>query len=73
MSKRLRKIVGIDGSSGITSSPTVLALGDDEVALVGYKVDGQTRSQMDFPDSEDVVRMPRSLYLEGARRLMEEQ
>ena len=73
MSIRLRKIAGTPGSSGLTSCPTVLALGDDEVALVGYELDEQARSLMDFPEGENVIRMPKSLYLEGARRLMEEE
>jgi hypothetical protein len=70
--KSLRKIVGTPGSDGLTSCPTVLCLGDDDMVLVGYKLDAETRRRLDIPDGEDAVIMPRELYLKGARRLAED-
>ena len=71
MSKRLRKIAGTPGSDGINSCPTVLELGDDEVVLQGYDLDGETRRELNIPAGENAIKMPKALYLEGARRLAE--
>lgn len=69
--KRLWKIAGTPGSDGLTSCPTVVGLGDDEVILVGSKLDAATRRRLSIPEGEDAVVMPRELYLRGARRLTE--
>lgn len=71
VAKRLRKIVGTDGSDGLNTCPTVIELGDHEVVLQGYELDDSTRRQLNIPPGESAVRMPKVLYLEGARRLTE--
>jgi hypothetical protein len=70
MERRLRKIAGTDRSEGINSCPTVLELGDD-VILQGYELDAETRQELSIPDGENAVRMPKELYLRGARTLTE--
>lgn len=69
--KRLWKIAGTPGSDGLTSCPTVLGFGDDEVILVGRKLDAGTRGRLGIPEGEDAVVMPRELYMRGAGALAE--
>lgn len=69
--KRLWKIAGTAGSNGITSCPTVLGFGDDDVILVGKEIDAATRGRLEIPAGENAVVMPRELYLRGARNLTE--
>lgn len=67
----LYKIAGTPGSDGLNSCPTVLALGEDEVVLQGYDLDDDTRRELKIPEGENAIRMPKSLYLEGAKRVSE--
>jgi hypothetical protein len=71
MSERLWKIAGTPGSDGLNTCPTVIGLGDDEMVLQGGELDGELRRTLNIPAGENAIRMPKSLYLDGARRLSE--
>lgn len=46
-------------------------LRETEVILQGSKLDAETRARLNIPEEEDVIVMPKALYLEGARRVAE--
>lgn len=46
-------------------------LRDDDVILQGHDLDAGTRQRLGIPAGENAIRMPRALYLEGARRVAE--
>lgn len=69
---KLRKIVGSSASDGLNSCPTVMGFGEDRVVLQGYVLSADLRRELNIPDGEDAVVMPRAMYLEGARRLAED-
>lgn len=71
MAERLYKIAGTPGSDGLNSSPTVMGLGDNDVVVQGYRLDAETRRRLNIPEGEDAIVMPRTLYVEGARRVAE--
>jgi ribosomal protein S12 len=71
MRKRLRKIAGTPGSSDLNSCPTVIGFGEDDVILQGKKPNAATRRLLKIPPGEDVIVMPKELYLRGARNLAE--
>jgi hypothetical protein len=68
----LRKIVGSPGSDGVNSCPTVMGYGDDQVVLQGYRLSDELRRELNIPDGENAVIMPRAMYVEGARRIVED-
>lgn len=71
MDKRLYKIAGTEGSDDLNSCPTVIGFGETDVILQGSKLDAETRARLNIPEEEDVIVMPKALYLEGARRVAE--
>lgn len=74
MQQRFRKLAGTPGSDGVNSCPTVLEReGDnDHVYVQGMRVPAEVRRELDIPDNEDLVMMPRDLYLRGAHALTED-
>jgi hypothetical protein len=71
MTERLYKITGSPGSDELNSCPTVIGFGDANVILQGTKLDTETRARLSVPEGEDVIVMPKAVYLEGARRVAE--
>jgi hypothetical protein len=71
MTKPLRRITHSPKSDGLNTCPTVLAEGELDVILQGYELDEETRRTLNIPAGENAIRMPKTLYLEGARRLAE--
>ncbi len=69
---KLWKIVGSPASDGLNSCPTVIGYGEDKVVLQGYALSDELRRELNIPNGEDAVVMPRAMYLEGARRLAED-
>jgi len=67
--RKLWKIAGSPDSDGLNSCPTVIGFGDDDVILQGATLDAETRQRLNIPEGEDAIVMPRTLYLEGARRI----
>lgn len=74
MQQRFRKLAGTPGSDGLNTCPTVIEqVGDSEnVYVQGMRVDAETRRELNIPDDEDIVMMPRDLYLRGAHALTED-
>lgn len=71
--KRLWKIAGTEGSNGINSCPTVMGYGENDVALQGFAADAGLRGRLVIPGGEDIIVMPRELFLRAARKLMEDE
>jgi len=71
MAKRLYKIAGDDGSSGLNSCPTVLGEEGDNVTVIvqGYELDGETTGVLSIPVGETAVRIPRDVLVRAAGRL----
>jgi hypothetical protein len=73
MAKRLYKIAGTPGSSGINSSPTVIGEEGNDVDVIvwGPSLDGEAAARLSEtgPVHESGVRIPRSVLLEAAARL----
>lgn len=73
MRKRLWKIAGTAGSTGLNSCPTVIGFGEEDVILQGKKLPATTRRRLKIPRGEDAIVMPRELYLRGASNLTEKE
>jgi hypothetical protein len=69
--KRLYKIAGSPNSDDLNSCPTVIGFGESDVILQDPKLDAETRARLNIPEGEDAIVMPKTLYLEGARRVAE--
>jgi hypothetical protein len=66
---RLRRVAGIPCAS--TGCPTIYAEGED-VVVQGYAVE-PAEAGLDVPDGELLVRIPRSLLLDGSAWLRLEE
>lgn len=77
MAKRLYKIAGTTGSSGLTSCPTVVGEAGDNVNVIvwGPRLDGETDAVLSESGSahESGVRIPRSVLLAAAARLTDSE
>lgn len=71
--ERFRKLAGTPGSDGLNSCPTVIEVvdRDDIVVLQGMKLDADMRRELNIPEGEDAVIMPKDIYLRGAQTLTE--
>lgn len=72
--ERFRKLAGPPDSDGINSCPTVLEVVDNDEHLIvqGIKLDAATRRELNIPDGEDAVFLPKDIYLRGADKLTED-
>jgi hypothetical protein len=63
----LKKLAG-SCSDGVTC-PAVYAAGEEDVIVRGYVLGQPEQAELDLPDNETAVRIPRSLLAEVAGKL----
>jgi hypothetical protein len=71
--EQYRKLAGTAGSDGLNTCPTVIdVIGDEVVILQGIELSADERRRLNIPEGENAIRMPKEMFVRGARKLMED-